>query len=438
MQLCGMPGPTTMIAKPRRRLSHTELHKIIKLHGWFLSGRSGGARALLAFTDLSELAMAGCNLSEADLSGAVLRGAHLYEAKLDRATLFGADLRDADLQRASLTGANLRGASLRGANLTGADLFKADLRSGSIATKDLKGNLFELTMDVGPAELDGARLVNANLTEADISDAMARHTDFTDAIMRNAKLLRANMQNATLSGADLEGADLSAANLRGANLQGAILTGSKTDLTDFHGASLQQVLTDKPAGKLAGLVPPASGTIEYAGRDIAGLAAPDIARLGIGYVPQGRGMFAGMSVRENLALGRLARATDGRDGVVWNEAKIFECFPRLAERMDVAADYLSGGEQQMVAVARALSGNVKLLLLDEPFEGLAPTVIQELFTVFDKLRQHTSVVIVEHNLDLVLALADRVFALERGAVFHQGPAAPLLHDLNYRKQILWL
>ena len=99
----------------------------------------------------------------------------------------------------------------------------------------------------------------------------------------------------------------------------------------------------------------------------------------------------------------------------------------------MAADYLSGGEQQMVAVARAMSGNVKLLLLDEPFEGLAPAVILELFGVFDRLRRHTSIVIVEHNLDLVLALADRVFALERGAVFHTGPAAPLLSDIAYRK-----
>jgi ABC-type branched-subunit amino acid transport system ATPase component/ABC-type branched-subunit amino acid transport system permease subunit len=189
---------------------------------------------------------------------------------------------------------------------------------------------------------------------------------------------------------------------------------------------------------LAGLVPPATGRIDYAGRDIAGLPAPDIARLGIGYVPQGRGLFAGMTVRENLALGRLARATDGSTGVVWSEEKVFEYFPRLRERMDVAADYLSGGEQQMVAVARALSGNVKLLLLDEPFEGLAPTVVLELFRVFDQLRRHASIVIVEHNHDLVLALADRVFALERGAVFHHGPAAPLLSDLDYRKRILWL
>ncbi len=188
---------------------------------------------------------------------------------------------------------------------------------------------------------------------------------------------------------------------------------------------------------LCGLLP-ASGSIEFEGRDIAGMAAPDIARLGIGYVPQGRGLFAGMTVAENLALGRLARNTDGSHGVAWSEEKIYEMFPRLGERRNIAADYLSGGEQQMVAVARALSGNVRLLLLDEPFEGLAPTIVQELFTVFDRLRGQVSIVIVEHNLDLVLALADRVFALERGAVFHTGPAEPLLTDLNYRKQILWI
>jgi len=189
---------------------------------------------------------------------------------------------------------------------------------------------------------------------------------------------------------------------------------------------------------LTGLLRPASGTIRYDGRDIAGLSAPDIARLGIGYVPQGRGLFAGMTVAENLALGRLARKNDSSNGVAWSEEKILQYFPRLKERLHTHADFLSGGEQQMVAVARALSGNVKLLLLDEPFEGLAPAVVQELFTVFDQLRREVSIVIVEHNLDLVLALADRVFALERGAVFHTGPAEPLLNDLTYRKKILWL
>jgi ABC-type branched-subunit amino acid transport system ATPase component len=145
-----------------------------------------------------------------------------------------------------------------------------------------------------------------------------------------------------------------------------------------------------------------------------------------------------MSVADNLALGRLARKTDGSTGVVWSQERILEFFPQLRARMNTAADYLSGGEQQMLAVARALSGNVRLLLLDEPFEGLAPAVIEELFKVFDPLRKHLPILIVEHNLDLVLALADRVFALERGAVFHEGSADKLLHDLDYRKQILWL
>ncbi|MFI4932299.1 MAG: ATP-binding cassette domain-containing protein [Burkholderiales bacterium] len=213
---------------------------------------------------------------------------------------------------------------------------------------------------------------------------------------------------------------------------------------DVRDGEIVALLGRNGAGKstllktLCGLLPPASGTIEFEGRPIASLPAPAIARLGIGYVPQGRGLFAGMTVAENLALGRLARATDGSHGTAWSEEQIYHFFPRLKERRHVAADYLSGGEQQMAAVARALSGNVKLLLLDEPFEGLAPTVVQELFTVFDRLRGEVAMVIVEHNLDLVLALADRVFALERGAVFHSGPSQPLLHDLEYRKKILWL
>jgi len=213
---------------------------------------------------------------------------------------------------------------------------------------------------------------------------------------------------------------------------------------DIRKGEIVALLGRNGAGKstflktLAGLVKAQSGAIDFEGQNLVGLAAPDIARLGIGYVPQGRGLFSGMSVRENLALGRLARSTDGSKGVVWSEERIFEMFPRLKERINSQADFLSGGEQQMLAVARALSGDVRLLLLDEPFEGLAPAVIEELFRVFDKLRQEIPILIVEHNLDLVLALSDRVFALENGAVFHEGKAAALLHDLDYRKQILWL
>jgi ABC-type branched-subunit amino acid transport system ATPase component len=92
----------------------------------------------------------------------------------------------------------------------------------------------------------------------------------------------------------------------------------------------------------------------------------------------------------------------------------------------------------MVAVARALSGHVRVLLLDEPFEGLAPSVVEELFEAFDRLRQELSIVIVEHNLDLVLALADQAYVLERGAVVHQGPAAALRDDLELRRRVLWM
>jgi len=213
---------------------------------------------------------------------------------------------------------------------------------------------------------------------------------------------------------------------------------------DIREGEIVALLGRNGAGKttllktLAGLVPARSGSIIFDGRELVGMPAPDIARFGVGYVPQGRGLFAGMTVAENLQLGRLARATDGSTGVVWTEEHILEMFPRLKNRMTTDADYLSGGEQQMLAVARALSGNVRLLLLDEPFEGLAPTVVEELFKVFDQLRRHLPILIVEHNLDLVLALADRVFALEHGAVFHEGPSGKLLNDLDYRKEILWL
>ena len=220
--------------------------------------------------------------------------------------------------------------------------------------------------------------------------------------------------------------------LRGVDLR--VETGEIVAIIGPNGAGKSTLLKT-----IAGLVPASAGSIRFEGQEIAGLPAPDVARRGIGYVPQGRGLFAGMTVAENLALGRLARSTEASgDGVVWSEAQILDMFPALKARMGTAADYLSGGEQQMLAVARALSGNVRLLLLDEPFEGLAPAVVEELFRVFDELRRHVPVLIVEHNLDLVLALADRVFALERGAVFHAGPAQALLNDLEYRKRILWL
>jgi branched-chain amino acid transport system ATP-binding protein len=141
-------------------------------------------------------------------------------------------------------------------------------------------------------------------------------------------------------------------------------------------------------------------------------------------------------VKENMELGRLKRLTGA--GSHLYEDKIFTFFPRIKERWSSPADYLSGGEQQMVAVARALSGDTRVLLLDEPFEGLAPAIVEELFEAFDRLRQEVSIVIVDHHLDLALALADRAVVLERGEVTHVGPCAELLQDLELRRRVLWL
>jgi branched-chain amino acid transport system ATP-binding protein len=187
---------------------------------------------------------------------------------------------------------------------------------------------------------------------------------------------------------------------------------------------------------LTGIAQPFSGAITLDGLNIAGRPSHEIARLGIGYVPQGRGLFAGMTVGQNLELGRLKRETG--HGIRWDLEQIFEYFPRIRERIDTPADYLSGGEQQMVAVARALSGDVKVLLLDEPFEGLAPTIVEQLFESFDKLRHEVSIIIVDHHLDLALALSDRTVALERGRVIHTGPSKDLRDDLALRRKVLWL
>src|SRR5437899_138120 len=187
---------------------------------------------------------------------------------------------------------------------------------------------------------------------------------------------------------------------------------------------------------LVGIAPASNGSIKLSDNELIGNPSAQNARLGIGYVPQGRGLFAGMSVEENLELGGLKRQTG--NGVHWTRERIYEYFPRIRERLDSPADYLSGGEQQMVAVARALSGDVQVLLLDEPFEGLAPTIVEQLFETFDRLRGEIAIIIVDHHLDLALALSDTTVALERGRVIHQGPSKDLRHDLDLRRKVLWL
>ena len=187
---------------------------------------------------------------------------------------------------------------------------------------------------------------------------------------------------------------------------------------------------------LVGIAPPATGSIKLDGTEIARLPSARAARLGIGYVPQGRGLFAGMTVAHNLELGRLKRQTG--IGVRWDEDRILEYFPRIRDRLQTPADFLSGGEQQMVAVARALSGDIRVLLLDEPFEGLAPAVVEQLFESFDRLRKEVAIIIVDHHLDLALALSDRTVALERGEVQWTGESKALRDDLELRRKVLWL
>src|ERR1700749_4503301 len=234
----------------------------------------------------------------------------------------------------------------------------------------------------------------------------------------------------------------------------ALLTATKVDtfygkshiLNDvkftLHDNEIIALLGRNGAGKstllktLIGIAPASNGSIKLADSELVGLSSAQNARLGIGYVPQGRGLFAGMSVEQNLELGGLKRQTG--NGVHWTRERIYEYFPRIRERLRRPADYLSGGEQQMVAVARALSGDVRVLLLDEPFEGLAPAVVEQLFETFDRLRKEIAIIIVDHHLDLALALSDTTVALERGQVLHQGPSRALRDDLDLRRKVLWL
>jgi len=172
---------------------------------------------------------------------------------------------------------------------------------------------------------------------------------------------------------------------------------------------------------IVGFVPPRNGDIRLFGEPLAGLKPEAIARQGVGLVPQGRRIFPTLSVCENLQVARRSRAGAGKP---WTLRRVFELFPRLEERQRQTAGSLSGGEQQMLAIGRALMGNPRVLLMDEPSEGLAPLIVAEVRRTIARLKEEgQSIVLVEQNLKLALDVADDIVILNTGRVAYSGVAA---------------
>jgi branched-chain amino acid transport system ATP-binding protein len=185
---------------------------------------------------------------------------------------------------------------------------------------------------------------------------------------------------------------------------------------------------------LSGLVPTAPGAVRFGGSDLAGAPAFRRARAGLVMVPEGRGVFAQLTVEENLAMGSYLRA-DREIGS--DRARVFDLFPQLQERRDQTAGTLSGGEQQMLAIGRALMSRPKLLALDEPSMGLAPIIAQKIFEVIrDINRAGVTVLLVEQNARAALALAARAYVMESGTITLSGEARALLVDPRVREAYL--
>jgi branched-chain amino acid transport system ATP-binding protein len=173
----------------------------------------------------------------------------------------------------------------------------------------------------------------------------------------------------------------------------------------------------------------------WKGTNIAGWSPHRIARAGIGFVPEDRRVFAELAVWENLDVAARAARRAGR----WNIAAVYDLFPALSELRNRAGGHLSGGEQQMLTIARTLMGNPELLLLDEPSEGLAPLVVETLLGKIRELKaQGLTILLAEQGVDFSLALADRVYVLEKGNIRYSGPAAELRDDAALRDRLLAL
>ena len=213
-------------------------------------------------------------------------------------------------------------------------------------------------------------------------------------------------------------------------LELAVEEGSITTLLGANGAGKTTRLRS-----LSGLVR-TRGDIRFDGRSLAGQATESIVRRGIAHVPQGRGTFSRQTVEENLKIGAMARR-DGA-GIASDIERIYGYFPRLKERRRQQAGTLSGGEQQMLAVGRALMLRPRLMLLDEPSFGLAPIIVAELFDILGKLNRsdRVSVLLVEQNAVIALELADHAYLIETGRLVMAGPAAEVRADENIRKSYL--
>ncbi|MBO6784957.1 MAG: ABC transporter ATP-binding protein [Alphaproteobacteria bacterium] len=205
--------------------------------------------------------------------------------------------------------------------------------------------------------------------------------------------------------------------------------GSVTVLLGRNGAGKSTTLK-----AVMGLVDCGAGRVEVAGTDVAGWPVYRVSRLGVGYVPEDRRVFAGLSVAENLVVGTRARP-DAR--VTWTDERVFALFPKLAELRDRTAGQLSGGEQQMLTIARTLMGNPDIVLLDEPSEGLAPVIVQQIAeTVAALSGQGLTVLLSEQNVRFASRVADRAAVIERGRILVSGDMAEIAADPAVRDAYL--
>ena len=210
---------------------------------------------------------------------------------------------------------------------------------------------------------------------------------------------------------------------------------------EVHQGEIVTLIGANGAGKsttlrtISGLIAPKSGAVDFENQGIAGLGAHDIVRRGISQVPEGRRIFADMTVLENLELGAFIR--NDKDGIASDMEMVFTRFPRLKERISQQAGTLSGGEQQMLAMGRALMSRPRLLLLDEPSMGLAPLLIKEIFSIIvDINRAGTTILLVEQNANMALSIANRAYVLETGRITLSGDAKELAASEDVRKAYL--